>query len=860
MNSSLPPSPHFSSVPLAQAFNARRGDLPERLRTPGDFAGLHGDQVIRGMPFAFGPTSDENVVKLDDEAVSIELGEAQATYIMIVHAVEDATDVAGTFWPPDEAHGDRLGGTVSEYELAYSDGTTASTPILRRFAIQQARYSWGSAPFACVPAADDEALLNAEEAAELGEVPAPSAVFLPTRVLTAYEQGKGSGLLWLYALPNPRPEVPLRALVCRPCEERSAVYAATLANVVEHPLRPALRKKLRLRLPDDVRLNAIGEVDRADIGIDLGVVISARSAFDYDDARWTNEIADVQPSRSQSEVVVEYAAHPQARLYLRDTAYELDSPASEIVTVAAAERPVRLRFVERESGAAAAVRLHMHGAAGEYLPPRGHHRKVNRTPHQDNYADLAIGENQYAYVDGECVADLPLGIVHVEIMRGYETAPIRTTVEVGAETKELVFELERGLRWRERGWVTADTHVHFLSPQTALLEARAEDVNVVNLLASQWGELFTNVGDFDGKTTFGAEDLDGRGEFLVRVGSENRMHALGHISLLGYTGELIHPLCTGGAWESAFGDPLEVTMAEWAQRCRDQNGLVIMPHAPAPQLERAADIVLGLVDAIELMHFSPRDPSGFTWFGSQLSPYGLTDWYRYLNLGYHLPLVGGSDKMTADCVLGGMRTYAHLGDLELTYERWMDAIRTGNTFATVGPLAALQVEGVQPGGEVSLTAGGGTVQVEWHVESLHMPIERVEIIAGGLVSEDTYVGGKLSARGRAQVPVSSSSWIALRVRGSYRGRPSDIAAHTSAVRLLVEGSQLFSEPDSIAVLEQIQGAIAYVDTIAPRPDARRFRALRATLEAAYDRLQQRMHAAGIHHRQPLHDPSQPHEH
>ena len=49
---------------------------------------------------------------------------------------------------------------------------------------------------------------------------------------------------------------------------------------------------------------------------------------------------------------------------------------------------------------------------------------------------------------------------------------------------------------------------------------------------------------------------------------------LGHISLLGYSGQLIHPLCTGGPSESALGDPLEVTMAEWAQRCRDQRGLV----------------------------------------------------------------------------------------------------------------------------------------------------------------------------------------------------------------------------------------------------------------------------------------------
>ena len=293
----------------------------------------------------------------------------------------------------------------------------------------------------------------------------------------------------------------------------------------------------------------------------------------------------------------------------------------------------------RETGRPVAARLHLHGEAGEYLPPRGHHRKVNPYWFEDNYAEFVNGRNQYSYIPGECVVDLPLGRVAVEISRGYEIAPIRTTVEVTPETEELTFELERTLPWRERGWVTADTHVHFLSPQVALLEGAAEGVNVVNLLASQWGEMFSNVGDFDGRTTFGARDFGGDGEFLVRVGTENRMQVLGHISLLGYSGQMIHPLGSGGPAESAIGDPLEVTMAEWAERCIRQGGLVVLPHAPNPQAERAADIVLGLVHAIEMMTFNP--------YNAQVNPYGLADWYRFQNLGYQIPLVAGSDKMAA---------------------------------------------------------------------------------------------------------------------------------------------------------------------------------------------------------------------
>jgi hypothetical protein len=852
-----PPSPYFTPVALDQAFNVRRSDLPERLRTPGYFLELYGEQTIRGMPFLLGAADAANVVLLEHEPVSVDLGGAKATYVLFVHAVEDVPEGTSIRFTGDERAG-RLGGAVSEYAVEYEDGSIKSTPALRGFSIQQARIVGAiSTSWVCVPAINDRVLLAADEALAVGTTP---PVLAATRTQArAVGSADPPGVLWIGAIRNPKPDVPLRRVVCGPREERSALYAVTLGTIAAHPLRPGIRRKVKMRLPDSVKLNAIAEVDESDIGIDLGVVISARAALDYDLEEWDGEGPLVQPSRSDSEVIVEYAAHPQARLHIGEEVYELGDAGNAPLQVAAAERPVRLRFVERGSGAGVAVRLHLHGAAGEYLPPRGYHRKVNRVWHQDNYAEFASGENQYAYVDGECIADLPLGTVYVEITRGYEVTPIRTSVEVAADTDELVFQLERVLRWRERGWVTADTHVHFLSPQTALLEGQAEEVNVVNVLASQWGELFTNVGDFDGKTTFGAGD-DDRGEFLVRVGSENRMPVLGHISLLGYKGELIHPLCTNGPNEAAYGDPLEVTVAEWAQRCIDQGGLVVLPHMQALQIEHAADLVLGVVNAFELMHFNPLDPNPIGWGPYALSPYGLADWYRYQNLGYQVPLTGGSDKMSATILLGGIRGYAQLGERDLTYDNWMDAVRAGNTFVTVGPLVEAKVEGVEPGGQVHLPSGGGTVQVEWLVESLCVPVEAVEVVVGGLISDSISVSGELSSRGNAEVRISQSTWLAVRVRGSYHGRPDDVAAHTSAVQVLVEGSELFSEVDSIAVLEQIQGAIAYVDTIAPRPDARRFNQLRATLEAAYNRLHQRMHAASVYHRHPLHDPAQPHEH
>jgi hypothetical protein len=217
--------------------------------------------------------------------------------------------------------------------------------------------------------------------------------------------------------------------------------------------------------------------------------------------------------------------------------------------------------------------------------------------------------------------------------------------------------------------------------------------------------------------------------------------------------------------------------------------------------------------------------------------------------------------MSAASLLGGIRTYAHLGDRAFTYDAWMEAVRAGNTFVTVGPLIEFAVDGRSAGGRVDLPATGGTLDVAWTVESVNVPIDRVEVVVGGLVAEQADAGKRLATSGSASVRIDASTWVALRVRGSYRGRHGEIAAHTSSVQVYVGDRAPFVETDAFAVLEQIEGAIAYVDTLAPRPAAQRYKQLRATLESAHSGLHQRLHQQGVFHRHtPLHRHDAPHEH
>ncbi len=353
-------------------------------------------------------------------------------------------------------------------------------------------------------------------------------------------------------------------------------------------------------------------------------------------------------------------------------------------------------------------------------------------------------------------------------------------IEVTGETEEITLELERVLPWRSKGWVTADTHVHFLSPISALLEGSAEGVNIINLLASQWGELMTNVGDFDGSHTWGSLQTGGDGEYLVRVGSENRQHVLGHISLLGYQGRLIAPMTTGGPDKSALGDPIESLLTEWARQCHQQEGLVVLPHFPNPRAEHAASIVSGDIDAIEMTAWED--------LYNGIDPYSLSDWYRYLNCGYLVPAVGGTDKMTSATAVGTVRTYARIDPaLGFDYETWKSAIRRKETFVTYGPLLEFFVDGKPMGSQIEMTKKGGTLDIIWQAASVTVPMSRVELVVNGEIRESQAVD-PWDASGQWSIKLKQSSWLALLVRGHYADRPEIITAHSTPVMVKLAGS------------------------------------------------------------------------
>jgi hypothetical protein len=802
-----------------------------------------GDCVGWGIPFDI-----RDVVAIKDKVISVDLTPTVTQWLVFMHTsdlrqVEPGPD---GFLSPMRGEG-QLGEHAADYVMLYKDGTEERASIRRRHQLGAFQRRWGENCFESVAHHKPHPVRAAHEQLSGGWG------WTQTRVSAADD---GPWINWLWAWENPHPEKAIIGIRFEPGSGIVIVSAISAGDASFQPLRWRMRRKavLTLREGEGFRLDLDDHGLLQQVQLDMGQVISATRRPVYPNDLWAETYNNQIPERSESEVLIEYTAHLDACFHLPDgrtipvTQVEGTQTAIPLQPVNPATQRVTLRAKERDSGKCVPVKLHVHGEWGEYLTPVDRHRILNPAWFEDYSVDFvhggtwegsSVNPHFCTYIPGETTIDLPLGKVYVEVSKGFEIRPVRKVVEVTPDTEEIVIEIDKVLLWREKGWVTADTHVHFLSPMSALLEGSAEDVNVVNLLASQWGELMTNVGDFDGKTTWGSKEAGGDGEYLVRVGTENRQHVLGHISLLGYSGKIVAPMTTGGPNESALGNAIETLLTEWARQCKKQGGLVVLPHFPQPRAEHAASIVSGDVDALEMTSWGN--------LYSGIDPYSLSDWYRYLNCGYPVAAVGGTDKMSANTAVGTVRTYARLApDEPFTYKAWMDAVRRASTFVTYGPLLEFAVDGHPMGSRIEMSSNGGTVDVTWQVASVTVPMSRVELVVNGEIRESVAVPPEQGS-GSWSVKVDKSSWLALLVRGHHKDKPEIIAAHSSAVMIDVEGSPMLAAADAVTILEQIEGALAYLDTVSTRADDVAHKRMRLVLTAAHRSLHNRMHRLGYYH-------------
>ena len=752
-----------------------------------------GSQEPWGIPFEMaGENAKKRAIALRfGDEVSVPVG-SKASYLCLLHlfckAPEDKTQYV-------EAQ------AVGEYEIVYADGESHAAPVRARLDVE-------------IPESPGPAQMakpfNMPTTANPEQMPPPMGW---GRLQCGV--GSGGGHPLVFALKNPKPGKEIAALVLRGSTRSPLLVAGlTCYQGTEHPLRHLARRMYRIKKADG-KSAPVEEVE-----IQMGSVARTDQTIGPRGTAWLKaQYAGVdsaaEPATDGEGIYSIYGAADatvKAKLKGRSKpvefslgeAYEKGKSSRGGVTLermGGRKQWMEVEVIDSSTGKPTPVRLHMSGERGEYLAPYGHHEQVNANWFEDYGADLRVAGRQYAYVPGIFTTDLPTGPLYVEMTKGFEYAPTRVKVDIKPGQKRLTLSIDRWKNLRSQGWVTADTHVHFLTPQTAWLEAQGEGVNVVNLLASQWGRLFTNVGDITGRVGVVEEDT------IVWVGTENRNHMLGHISMLGTKDLPIFPMCCGGVGEAWVGDPDYRTLSEWAEECKAQDGVVIRPHFPyCGFTEDPVLAVRGVVDALEI---GQNRGGGFP----------VQEWYRYLNNGYRVAVAGGTDKMGAYCALGSTRTYAKLNpNRPFTYDNWAKAVRAGRTISTNGPLLDMQVEGKQIGKTIKMPGGGGTVEVRAVAESA-WKVDAVEIVLNGrVVAREEARRGAEKITLKAKVKVPGSGWIAARCSGAVNTPAQYMAAHTSPVYIRCGKETPFDGPALEHMLNLTRGGIEYLETISTRFD------------------------------------------
>jgi hypothetical protein len=769
-----------------------------------------GLQEYRGIPFMIGGISQDSsnlFLKLDFNSGPTRIKvDKKACQVIFAHRLLDSKFMKDG----------SLGCVAAEYKFRMKDGSETSIAIRERFEIASvlpdAIPGVPGAPFSAVPDSDDYLMDRFEGRWDLNG----------RRQMESAQASVQDYYLWNWCNELSGKEIDYIELI--PGELPVLIAAVTLSNVDENPFARVGRRPVKI----EVNSNELKEIpsESLTIEVDTGVATYPHSLPEDSADKFIRDKfkgwGEAENSVSKSSYV-DIAATNSADIKVMHKGNEIGSASwgklledkisksdkIDFKLIEDGKNWVHVKVVDDETNKIVPCRVHFRSPDGVPYQPHGHHNQVNsnlETWHIDIGGDVRLGRVTYAYIDGTSQGWLPRGEVLVDVARGFEYEPLRIKEYIKPGQRELNLRLKRWTNMNKKNWYSGDSHVHFLGTQGAHTESMAEDLNVVNLLQSQWGSLFTNTEDFTGHAS-----VSQIGDNIVYVSQENRQHFMGHMILWGLKNAVM-PWSTDGPGEGEIGGAMETTLSHWADEAHAQGGYVISPHFPNPNGEPATLIATGRLDGIEML---------------RQTEYNHQEYYRYLNCGYKLPLVGGTDKMDSNVPVGLYRTYVRLDDdQEFTYQNWCENVKKGRTFLSGGPIMGLNVEGAEIG-DTFRVLGPGEVQVSAFAESV-IPINTLEIICNGkVVASVKSKEGQRRLEINEKLKIDSHSWVAARAGGpSYFGDLNHmdvwnrgVFAHTSPIYIECGGKwQMFDRVTAEYMLNLINGSLSYINNLSTQDD------------------------------------------
>ncbi len=384
------------------------------------------------------------------------------------------------------------------------------------------------------------------------------------------------------------------------------------------------------------------------------------------------------------------------------------------------------------------------------------------------------------YVDGGFQVRLPPGTYTLALSKGYEYLQQTHTLALKpGETSSQEYRLQRWINMPERGWYSSDDHVHLQrSPRddpSILRWMAAEDIHVGNLLemGDFWATYFTQY-------AFGPKGRYREGNNILSPGQEEpRTPEIGHTISLGASAMVRFRedyYSYDRVFDGVHGLGGVTGFAHQAMSFYGYRGMVL-------------NVLRGKVDFLELVQYCV--PEG---------PLALDHYYHFLDLGFKLTALAGSDFPWCGrgprygfqeqyAQIGNARFYTYAGE-EFSFERWLDGLKQGHTFATTGPVVLLKVNGRLPGDTLEV-APGSTLRItaEAYGHREQMPLSSLEIIGHGKVLQRTTGQNAAQLSVSLDLTASRGIWIAAKCAA---GKAQ--VAHTTPVYVTVGGG--FHNPET----------------------------------------------------------------
>ena len=399
--------------------------------------------------------------------------------------------------------------------------------------------------------------------------------------------------------------------------------------------------------------------------------------------------------------------------------------------------------------------------------------------------------NRYSfYVEGSYRAVIPAGEYDLVVLKGpeYRIETQRVTVpEIGM--LQHTVGLAHRLNLSAEGWYSGDVHNHFSRPDASwnpkqVAHARAHDVHMHWLY-----QLGNSVATHFHQFAFGqAGQYRDRDYFLGSGQEDPRTDYLGHMLSMGQAKQVRHA-----------DDYLRYDRA--ARAIQELGGIAGIAHMDFAQFWQDVALALlapdGLVNFVEVMQYNTVN---------------TRDWYRFLNMGFHLPAAAGSDWPYMS-LPGTVRTYVKI-DGAFSPEAWNAGLAAGQSFVSNAPALEFTINGRPMGAKIDVNAGEKLmVQASARIEPTWDRLTRLELIRNGEVIET--VSAK-SADGADVLTLTTETvaghgaWFAVRTEGlkhrdivfqtPYTMRTQ---AHSSPIYVSVDGGPSADPATAVVLIDAV---------------------------------------------------------